>query len=206
MFASHHRSAITGLAFELLSEELRAIMSAKQRHWTKASIPSLWLQNPHSASGLRSASHRDSHFSLSVIFFRHARGCDHERPAMASFAVAQSLAGHEHLTVIVTFSLPANVLVRPCVHIMFRARAPALNLSVSQVACHPGPARARDGQFSAWLCAALEWHANSLGEAWTLRLARLACAGLLLSSVSALAGPKIVSGPGADPACFKPWS
>jgi hypothetical protein len=34
MFASHHRSAITGLAFELLSEELRAIMSAKQRHAT----------------------------------------------------------------------------------------------------------------------------------------------------------------------------
>nr|WP_247807681.1 MULTISPECIES: hypothetical protein [unclassified Bradyrhizobium] len=41
---------------------------------------------------------------------------------------------------------------------------------------------------------------------WTLRLAGLACAGLLLSSVSALAGPKVVSGPGADPACFKPWS
>src|SRR4051812_18572988 len=41
---------------------------------------------------------------------------------------------------------------------------------------------------------------------WTLRLTGLACAGLLLSSVSALAGPKVVSGPGADPACFKPWS
>jgi hypothetical protein len=34
---------------------------------------------------------------------------------------------------------------------------------------------------------------------WMLRLAGLACAGLLLSSVSALAGPKVVSGPGADP-------
>ena len=30
--------------------------------------------------------------------------------------------------------------------------------------------------------------------------------GLLLSSVRALAGPKVVSGPGADPECFKPWS
>jgi len=41
---------------------------------------------------------------------------------------------------------------------------------------------------------------------WTLRLTGLACVGLLLSSASALAGPKVVSGPGADPACFKPWS
>src|SRR6201982_313282 len=41
---------------------------------------------------------------------------------------------------------------------------------------------------------------------WTLQLARLACAGLLLSAANAWAGPKIVSGPGADPACFKPWS
>jgi len=56
---------------------------------------------------------------------------------MASYAVAQSLAGHKHLTVIVTFSLPATVIVRPCVHIMSPARAPALNLSVSRVACHP---------------------------------------------------------------------
>lgn len=56
---------------------------------------------------------------------------------MASFAIAQSLAGREHLTVIVTFSLPAIVIVRPCFQIMSRARAPALNLSVSQVACHP---------------------------------------------------------------------
>ena len=40
----------------------------------------------------------------------------------------------------------------------------------------------------------------------TLRLAGVACAGLLLSAVSASAGPKIVSGPGADPGCFKPWS
>src|SRR5579872_4092987 len=41
---------------------------------------------------------------------------------------------------------------------------------------------------------------------WTISLARLACAGLLVSAGSAWAGPKIVSGPGADPACFKPWS
>src|SRR6201985_877945 len=41
---------------------------------------------------------------------------------------------------------------------------------------------------------------------WTLRCAGLACVGLLISSVGALAGPKIVSGPSADPACFKPWS
>ena len=60
---------------------------------------------------------------------------------MVSFAVAQSLAGHEHLTVIVTFSLPAIVIVRPCVHIMSRARAPALNLSAAQIACHPRLAR-----------------------------------------------------------------
>src|ERR1700736_3404426 len=41
---------------------------------------------------------------------------------------------------------------------------------------------------------------------WTLRLTGLACASLVLSSVSAWAGPKIVSGPGANPGCFKPWS
>src|SRR5437660_12128029 len=40
----------------------------------------------------------------------------------------------------------------------------------------------------------------------TLRLVGLACVSLLLSSVSAGAGPKIVSGPGANPGCFKPWS
>jgi ribose transport system substrate-binding protein len=34
----------------------------------------------------------------------------------------------------------------------------------------------------------------------------LAIAGLLLSSVASFAGPKVVSGPGADPECFKPWS
>jgi len=33
----------------------------------------------------------------------------------------------------------------------------------------------------------------------------LALAGLLLSSGAALAGPKVVSGPGANPECFKPW-
>lgn len=40
----------------------------------------------------------------------------------------------------------------------------------------------------------------------SIRLPAVAVAGFLLSSVAALAGPKVVSGPGADPACFKPWS
>ena len=39
-----------------------------------------------------------------------------------------------------------------------------------------------------------------------LRVSGLALAGLLLSSVATFAGPKIVSGPGANPTCFKPWS
>ena len=38
------------------------------------------------------------------------------------------------------------------------------------------------------------------------RVSGLALAGLLLSSVAVFAGPKVVSGPGADPECFKPWS
>jgi ribose transport system substrate-binding protein len=33
-----------------------------------------------------------------------------------------------------------------------------------------------------------------------------AFAGLLLSTVAVMAGPKIVAGPGANPSCFKPWS
>jgi ribose transport system substrate-binding protein len=33
----------------------------------------------------------------------------------------------------------------------------------------------------------------------------LAVASLLMSSVAVFAGPKVVSGPGADPQCFKPW-
>ena len=41
---------------------------------------------------------------------------------------------------------------------------------------------------------------------WTLGLTGVACASLLLSSVSTWAGPKIVAGPGANPGCFKPWS
>lgn len=36
-------------------------------------------------------------------------------------------------------------------------------------------------------------------------LPAVALAGMLISSV-AMAGPKIVNGPGANPACFKPWS
>src|SRR4029077_20028637 len=39
-----------------------------------------------------------------------------------------------------------------------------------------------------------------------LRVSGLALAGLLLSSVATFAGPKIVSGPGANPTCLKPWS
>jgi ribose transport system substrate-binding protein len=38
------------------------------------------------------------------------------------------------------------------------------------------------------------------------RLAALAGGMLLLSSVSVFAGPKIVSGPGANPECFRPWN
>src|SRR5258708_32582766 len=39
-----------------------------------------------------------------------------------------------------------------------------------------------------------------------LRVSGLACAGLLLSSVCVWAGPKVVSGPGANPGCFKAGS
>ncbi|PSC05519.1 ribose ABC transporter substrate-binding protein [Alsobacter soli] len=39
-----------------------------------------------------------------------------------------------------------------------------------------------------------------------LRVSGVALAGLLLSSVVAFAGPKVVNGPGADPQCFKPWT
>ncbi len=38
------------------------------------------------------------------------------------------------------------------------------------------------------------------------RLSALAFTGFLLSSVAALAAPKVVSGPGPDPNCFKPWN
>jgi ribose transport system substrate-binding protein len=38
------------------------------------------------------------------------------------------------------------------------------------------------------------------------RLSAFAFTAFLLSSVAAIAGPKIVSGPGPDPNCFKPWS
>ena len=37
------------------------------------------------------------------------------------------------------------------------------------------------------------------------RITALTLAGFLMSS-AAWAGPKVVSGPGADPQCFKPWS
>ena len=39
----------------------------------------------------------------------------------------------------------------------------------------------------------------------TARMFALTLCGLLLSS-AAWAGPKVVSGPGANPECFKPWS
>jgi ribose transport system substrate-binding protein len=39
-----------------------------------------------------------------------------------------------------------------------------------------------------------------------MRLPLIALGGLLMSSVMAYAGPKAVSGPGANPECFKPWS
>ena len=39
-----------------------------------------------------------------------------------------------------------------------------------------------------------------------IRIPAVALAGFLLSTAAALAGPKIASGPGPDPACFKPWS
>src|SRR5947209_7232588 len=107
------------------------------------------------------------------------------------------------------FLLPAIAIVVRCVHVMCRGRASALGLSGSQVACHLILASARGGQFPAWLQRRIRVEHKRSGRndmVWTLRLAGLACAGLLLSSVSALAGPKVVSGPGADPACFKPWS
>ena len=34
----------------------------------------------------------------------------------------------------------------------------------------------------------------------------LAGAAIIVGTATAFAGPKIVSGPGADPACFKPWT
>jgi hypothetical protein len=96
-------------------------MSAKQRHATGRKQVALASETTFSKRASFGFARRFTLFP-ECHFFRHTRGCDHERPAMASFAVAQSPAGHEHLTVIVTFSLPANVIVRPCVLIMFRAR------------------------------------------------------------------------------------
>lgn len=39
-----------------------------------------------------------------------------------------------------------------------------------------------------------------------LRIASAALAGLLVSTSLSLAGPNVVSGPGADPTCFAPWN
>src|SRR5690349_14900245 len=66
---------------------------------------------------------------------------------------------------------------------------------------------AREIQFPAWRSFGSE--TERLGRRdmkLALRLAGLVGASLLVSAVSAWAGPRIVSGPGADPACFKPWS
>jgi ribose transport system substrate-binding protein len=39
-----------------------------------------------------------------------------------------------------------------------------------------------------------------------LRIASAALVGLLVSTSLSYAGPKVVSGPGADPTCFAPWN
>jgi len=39
----------------------------------------------------------------------------------------------------------------------------------------------------------------------TMRIASLALAGLMMTAPLAMAGPKVVSGPGAQPECFAPW-
>src|SRR5215831_8861909 len=86
--------------------------------------------------------------------------------------------------------------------------SPAFVLCTSQVACHPSPGM--PGKPNCRHDRAVQgWKTKRLGRRdmkWTLQLAGLACASLLLSAADAWAGPKIVSGPGADPACFKPWS
>ena len=40
----------------------------------------------------------------------------------------------------------------------------------------------------------------------TLSVSAMVIAGLAFASSAAWAGPKVVSGPGANPACFKPWN
>lgn len=40
----------------------------------------------------------------------------------------------------------------------------------------------------------------------TLKIASVVLAGMLASTSMTLAGPEVVSGPGADPACFAPWN
>jgi hypothetical protein len=113
MLASHHRSAIPSLVFKLLSELQRsisiptAITSAKEgpRHpaGRKQTVPAL------ASEPIRSAAHSDSHFSLmSECYFFVTVWVRARRAGMASFAVAQSLAGHDYLTVIVTFLASRN--------------------------------------------------------------------------------------------------
>jgi hypothetical protein len=106
MLASHHRSAIPGLVFKLLNELQRSISiptiaSAKERPrhpaGRKQTVPAL------ASEPTRSAAHSDSHFSLiSECHFFVTVWVRARRPATASFAVAQSLAGHDYLTVILT--------------------------------------------------------------------------------------------------------
>ena len=168
MLASHHRSAIPGLVFKLLNELQRSISiptitSAKERPrhpaGRKQTVPAL------ASEPTRSAAHSDSHLSLiSECHFFVTVWVRARRPATASFAVAQSLAAHEHPTVIVTFSASTIVVGWPCVQIAPRAGASALGLSASQVACHPSPTRAWEGQFPAWLRAALGWNTNAQGD------------------------------------------
>jgi hypothetical protein len=113
MLASHHRSAITGLVFKLLNVLQRsisiptAITSAKERPrhpaGRKQTVPAL------ASESTSSAAHSDSHFSLmSECHFFVTVWVRARRPATASFAVAQSLAGHGYLTVILTFLASRN--------------------------------------------------------------------------------------------------
>src|SRR5579859_145188 len=78
-----------------------------------------------------------------------------------------------------------------------RGAQPAFGLCASRVACHPSLASAREIQFPAWRWPFREERLGRRDMKFALRLAGLACASLLLSSIGAWAGPKIVSGPGA---------
>jgi hypothetical protein len=172
MFASHRRGAIPDLAVEPLSEELRAIGVAtaiilaeeRQAAGRKQVVPASGFQNPASASGLRSASRSDSHFSLSVIFFvTRVDATMKARPSPAS-PLHNPLPPTNIRLSLLRFLLPQLPSVWPCVQIVSRAGASALGLSASQAACHPSPTRAWESQFPAWLRAALGWNTNAQGD------------------------------------------